>query len=72
MIFKVTCKEKREALKIFILRVGSLMPEESEGNNHTSKINFSIPSCTQIFIYQGFKNGFIFPTGGNKMHFMTR
>ena len=22
------------------------MPEQSEGNNHTSKINFVFPSCT--------------------------
>ena len=28
--------------KKFILRVGNLMPQQSEGNNHMSEINVSI------------------------------
>ena len=35
--------------KKFILRVWSLMSEQSEGNNDTSKINFFLPWCIILY-----------------------
>ena len=40
----------------------SLMPEQSEGNDHTSKINV-LPMSHTIFFYQGVENGFVCPHG---------
>ena len=47
----------------FISRVRSLMPEQSEGNNHTSKINVFTILQTIFFLLGG--------GGGSKMNFLA-
>ena len=46
-----------------ILPVWSLMPEQREGNNHTSKINF-YPVSHMLFFYQKVKNLICLPHTG--------
>ena len=46
-----------------ILRVWSLMPEQSEGNNHTSKINVSPVLHTIFFLLEDQEMDFFAPQG---------
>ena len=52
--------------KKFILRVWSLMPEQSEGNNHTSKINVFPVLHTIFFLLGGQKMDLFAPHGAIK------
>ena len=52
--------------KKFILRVWSLMPEQSEGNNHTSKINVFPELHTIFFLLAGQKVDLFAPHGAIK------
>ena len=52
--------------KKFILRVWSLMPEQSEGNNHTSKINVFPVLHTIFFLLAGQKVDLFAPHGAIK------
>ena len=48
------------------------MPEQSKGNNDTSKINV-FPVSHTIFFFTGVsENKFVRPARGNKIHFITR
>ena len=52
--------------KKFILRVWSLVPEQSEGNNHMSEINLFPVSYTIFFLLGGQKMNLFAPHGAIK------
>ena len=52
--------------KKFILRVWTLMTEQGEGNNHTSKINVFPVSHTIFFLLEGQKIDLFSPHGAIK------
>ena len=47
------------------------MLEQSEGDNHASKINVFLLSHTIFFSTMGSENRLICPARGNKTYFMT-
>ena len=48
------------------------MPEQSEGNNHMSKINFFFLVAHDSKSTRGAKKGFVCPARVNEIHFLTR